>query len=274
MLMKSHTRLYFTLLGLFLLSAGSLVAQKGIEVGIHGGFAHYYGDLNPTYKISDPGLALGFKFRRNFNERICVAAGLDYGRVSGSDSDSYNSFERTRNLDFRSNVVDLNFTWEFNFFPYVHGTSDQHYTPYFFAGFSMMRFNPKTDLDGVTYSLADYNTETKSDNTNISYSLASGSLVYGVGFKWDINRDFSFNVHLSGRSLFSDYIDDVSQNYPSNNPGSIDQALADRSGDVNFAAPKSQRGDGLSNDSVYFLSVGIVRYYGKLHCPPILKDLF
>lgn len=270
--MKSSSKSYFLFLFSFFCISISAEAQRGIEIGAHIGLAHYYGDLNTTYKVSDPGIAIGLKFRRNFNERLCVAAGLDYGKVSGSDSNSFNVFEKTRNLDFRSNVFDLNFTGEFNFFPYIHGTADNYYTPYFFAGVSMMRFNPKTDLDGVTYNLVDYNTEEKNSNNNLAYGLVSGSFVYGVGFKWDINRDYSFNVHLSGRSLFSDYIDDVSQNY--SGASGVDLALSNRSGDINFGAPGTQRGDGLSNDTVFFFSVGILRYYGKLRCPPILKDLF
>ena len=244
-------------------------AQKGLEVGLRGGIAHYFGDLNPSYTLSDPGLHLGMKFRRNFNERICVSMGLDYGRLSGSDSNSFNSFEKNRNLDFSSNVIDASFTMEFNFFPYIHGSADYNYTPYLFGGFSLVRFNPKTEYQGETYILRDYNTE------GADYGLTSGAFAYGMGMKWDINRDFSINVEISGRRLFSDYIDDVSQNYPSRTPNNaIAAALSNRSEDTDFGAPGTQRGDGLSNDSVYFLSVGVMRYFGKLPCPAISRDIF
>jgi len=267
--MKNLKVYIFTLFTLFLcfLSYPRLEAQVGVEIGGHIGLSHYYGDLNPNYKFSDLSLSAGLKFRRNFNERICIALGLDYGRISGSDSDSFNAFEKKRNLDFKSGVFDTNFTFEFNFFPYLHGTSDYNYTPYIFGGFSLMKFDPKSELDGVTYSLRDLQTEGQ------DYSLVSGALVYGFGFKWDINRDFSFNVELSGRSIFSDYIDDVRDSYINiNDP--IAAALANRSGDTNFGKLGSQRGDGLDNDKVYFLSIGIVRFFGKLHCPPIYRGQF
>ncbi len=255
---------------LFIILIGSglgLKAQKGIEVGAHFGAAHYFGDLNPTYSLSDPNLALGIKLRRNFNERVCLTAGLDYGKVSGSDSNSNNSFERNRNLDFSSKVFDTNFSLEFNFFPYIHGTADNYYTPYIFGGFSLMKFDPQAEYQGTSYSLRDLQTE------GIDYSLVSGSWVYGFGFKWDINRDFSFNIALSGRNLFSDYIDDVQNNYVSHND-EVAAALANRSGDIDFGLPDTQRGDGLSNDSVYFLSIGVMRYFGQLHCPAITRDLY
>ncbi len=245
------------------------LSQKGIEIGVHGGLSHYFGDLNPTFTISDPGFQAGLTFRRNFNERLCAAMGLDYGRISGSDSNSFNSFERTRNLDFRSNYLEANFTFEFNFFPYIHGSEDFSYTPYLFGGFVVSRFNPMTDLDDVTYELRDFNTE------GVNYGLSSGGWVYGFGFKWDINRDYNINIYLSGRRLFNDYVDDVSTDFPSRAPADpIAAALSNRSGDTNFGAPGTQRGDGFSRDQVYFLSVGFLRYFGQLNCPPITRDVF
>ncbi len=243
-------------------------AQVGIEVGAHVGLSHYYGDLNPTFKISDPGFSAGVTLRRNFNERLCLTLGLDYGRVSGSDNDSFNAFERTRNLDFRSGVFDTNVSLEFNFFPYLHGTEDYDYTPYLFGGFSIMRFDPMADLNGVTHSLRDLQTEGE------NYSLVSGAWVYGFGFKWDLNRDYSFNVTLSGRAIFSDYIDDVRGSYSATVSDPISVALADRSGDINFGIAGRQRGDGQDKDSVFFLNIGIVRFFGKLHCPPITRREF
>ncbi len=244
-------------------------AQRGVEVGVHAGLSHYFGDLNPTFTISDPGFQAGLTFRRNFNERLCATLGLDYGRISGSDSNSFNSFERNRNLDFRSNYAEASFTFEFNFFTYVHGSEDYNFTPYLFGGFVFSRFNPMTDLDGITYELRDFNTE------GVSYGLSSGGWVYGFGFKWDINRDYSFNVYLSGRRLFNDYVDDVSNNFPSRTPTDpIAAALSNRSGDTNFGAPGTQRGDGFERDQVYFLSVGFLRYFGPLNCPPISKTAF
>jgi len=255
------TRLRLTVT--LLLFSTIVVGQKGVEVGAHLGLSHYYGDLNPTFKISDPGFSAGFFVRRNFNERICVTLGFDYGNVSGNDQDSFNPFERTRNLDFRSKVYDTSFALEFNFLPYIHGSSDYNFTPYLFSGLSAMRFNPKTDLNGVTYNLQQYFTESEGN-----YGLLSGAWVYGFGLKWDINRDFSFNASLSGRNLFSDYIDDVSGTYPAPSQ-SIDGQLSNRSGGIDFGQQGTQRGNGLNNDTVYFVRISLVRYFGQLKCPSI-----
>lgn len=252
----------------------SLKAQKGVELGGHIGLSHYYGDLNPDYSLSDPGLSFGLKARRNFNYRVCVAMGLDYGRIGGSDENAVNAFERSRNLSFKSNVYDLNFTMEFNFFPYVHGSSDFYYTPYLFGGFSMFRFNPKAELDGETYTLRDYNTEGNFGSGQ--YFLMAGSVVYGMGLKYDINTDFSINIQLSGRRIFNDYIDDVSGSYPNYNQlaNATAVALSNRSEDNGHGIPNTQRGDGRSNDAIYYLQIGIMRYFTEIRCPDITKDIF
>ena len=248
------------------LSVFHLSAQKGVEIGGHIGLAHYFGDLNPDFAVTDPGLALGLKFRRNFNERVSVSGGVDFARVSGTDADSNNQFERDRNLSFRSNVVDFNASIEFNFFPYLHGSDVQYYTPYIFTGFSVLSFNPRADFQDQTFNLRELQTE------GIDYGLATASWFYGVGVKWDYNRDWSFNVALSGRNTISDFIDDVSTNYPTTPPNSAaGVALSNPSPVEGFGVPGTQRGNSEGNDKVFFLTIGIMRYFGQIQCPKITK---
>jgi len=252
-------------------------SQRGVEVGGHVGMATYFGDLNTNYNLSKPGISFGLKSRRNFNERLSIAAGLTYGKVKASDETATNSFERNRNLSFSSNVFDIDFTAEFNFFPYIHGSNDNYYTPYLFAGFSVFKFNPKAELNGDTYVLRDFGTEGQSSGQE--YGLVSAALVYGLGFKWDYNRDWSFNVHLSGRKLRTDYIDDVSLKYPDFTSlelsrGAIAVALSNRSTDPDFDVETLQRGNGKDNDVIYYLSIGIMKYFGTLPCPAISKGLY
>lgn len=252
-------------------------AQRGYELGVRTGFTAYLGDLNTDYSLSNAGFTFGILGRRNVNERISFSAGLDYGRIEGSDLTSNNFFQRTRNLSFKSNVYDMNITMEFNFFPYIHGSEDHYYTPYIFGGLSFVKFNPQAELNGETYSLRDFGTEGQQDGQE--YALFSSSLVYGIGFKWDINRDWSINASISGRNLFTDYIDDVSEEYPDflsleSRRGPIAVALSDRSLDPNFARAGMQRGNGKNNDLIYFFNIGIMRYFGELACPSISKNIY
>lgn len=251
----------------------ALNAQRGSEIGGFVGFANYFGDLNTNLRI-DPGLSFGLLLRRNFNERISLAGGVTYGRIGANDADSNNFYERSRNLNFSSNVFDFNFSLEFNFFPYYHGSDDNFYTPYIFGGFSFLKFNPTTELDGTTYSLRDFGTE--GQQASQEYGLFSGAFVFGFGFKWDINRDWSINTSLSGRNIFSDFIDDVSGTYPEfasleARRGITAVQLSNRAIDPDFAVPGQQRGNGKDNDLIYFISIGIMKYFGELPCPAISK---
>jgi len=89
-------------------------------------------------RINDPGPAAGLIGRYNFDNRISARVGLNYGYVYADDSDSNNAFERSRNLNFKSHIIDFTGGFEFNFFPYTHGSRFENYTPYLLAGFSFI----------------------------------------------------------------------------------------------------------------------------------------
>jgi hypothetical protein len=254
------------------------LAQRGAEVGFNAGVAYYFGDLNTQFNLSRPGLGLNAYGRFNFDERIAIKMGLYYGRISGDDAQSDNAFQQARNLDFYSNVWDGTLQLEFNFFPYIHGSKDRYFTPYIFAGLSAFHYNPKTKLNGTTYSLREFGTE--GQDIGGEYSLFNLGVAYGGGLKWDLNYYWSINVELSGRFLFTDYLDDVSEVYPDPNvlailrgPDAV--ALSDRSdpdapgGQIGRAG--IQRGNSKNNDSYNFAMVGLAYYFGRVKCPPISR---
>jgi hypothetical protein len=113
-----------------LVSTISLMGQRGWEAGGWLGASHYFGDLNTNFDISSPGLAGGLIARFNFDDRICLKFSGNVANVSADDANSNNSFERARNLSFRSLVYEGTAQLEFNFLPYVHGSADEYYTPY------------------------------------------------------------------------------------------------------------------------------------------------
>ena len=81
---------------------------------------------------------------------------------------------------FKSNIFDGTAQFEFNFLPYIHGSKDQFYTPYLFAGFSVFYFNPKAELDGETYELRPLGTEGQFKGDE--YYTVQGAFTYGVYF--------------------------------------------------------------------------------------------
>jgi hypothetical protein len=267
-----------SLLLLFSISSFSLsYAQRGPEIGVVVGVSNYFGDLNTNYSLKRLGPAGGIVARYNFNTRLSIKLAGTYGRLEARDSDSENTFQRTRNLSFRSGVVDASLQLEFNFFPYIHGSDQDYYTPYIFLGAGAYRANPKAKLDDTWIPLQPLGTE--GQPIGGEYSLANPALTYGFGFKTDINSVWSLNIELSGRALFSDYLDDVSTVYPNllqlqNLRGTRAALLSDRSGEVvpePIGEPGRQRGNSKNNDAFAFLTVGLVYYLGGLECPPISR---
>lgn len=253
----------------------TISAQKGYELGGWLGASNYFGDLNTELSVFQPGLAGGLNARYNFNTRISVKTTLNVARIRGNDDFSTSAFQRQRNLNFYSNIFDWTNTGEFNFFEYIHGSKIDFWTPYLSAGFSVFRFNPKTDLNGTTYALRNFGTE--GQEVGGEYFRINAGLTVGGGVKWDINRDISLNAEFTIRRIFTDYIDDVSTVYP--DPallaavrapnGEIAQRLSRRALNPDILRTGTQRGNSKDNDTYTFLGISIMKYFGRIDCPKL-----
>ena len=260
-----------------LIYCGSLGAQKGYEIGGWVGGSHYFGDLNNTFRLNKPGFAAGIIGRYNFNPRLSFRLSANYGRVGADDAESGNTFQQARNLSFRSNVIDGTFQFEFNFLPYIHGSDDSYFTPYLAAGLCIYSFDPQAQLNGEWIRLQPLGTE--GQPIGGEYTRVQPALAYTFGAKVDLSYAWSINVEISGRALYSDYLDDVSTIYPNLVElnalrGPDASALSDRSLEVGIepvGGEGRQRGNSKDNDSYAFLSVGLVYYIGTLQCPPISR---
>lgn len=261
----------FVIFSMFLFG-NSLKAQRGLELGAWIGMSHYFGDLHTELSLTDARLAGGVIARYNFDKRICLKTSVNFGGLKGSDQQSETTFELQRNLDFKSNIWDLSTQIEFNFLPYVHGSKDKFFTPYLFAGLSVFSFDPTTELNGQRYRLRDFGTEGQAIGQE--YGRFALSPMLGVGLKWDINVDWSFNVQLSIHPTSTDYIDDVSTVYPDLNNlaferGQLAADLSNRALTGGVGVPGRQRGNSRNNDSYVFFGISVMRYFGTLDCPRI-----
>jgi len=262
---------------LTLLSFSSLViAQRGWEAGAWAGTAFYFGDLNTSYNLSLPGPAGGVIGRFNFNNRLALKFSANAGQVRGDDAISKNTFERARNLSFRSTVVEAAAQLEFNFLPYMHGSREEFYTPYLFAGFNFFYYNPQAEYQDRWVNLRPLGTEGQFKGEE--YFSTSGGLLYGMGLKFDLSYEWSINLELGARTLFTDYIDDVSGLYADKEDiqqmrGELAAILSDRSiilpgvTDAQIGEPGTQRGGSSLSDTYMMLGVGVIYYFGDLKCP-------
>ena len=265
---------FLTVLAALTLCQSAFGQMKGWEVGGWLGGSNYFGDLNDNWRLRRVGLAAGAGARYNFNERLALRFGGSYGNIAAYDSDSRNIYQQRRNLSFKSVIVDVSANFEFNFLPYVHGDRDFFYTPYLFVGPSFYYFNPKAKLDGEWHELREFGTEGQFKGEE--YNTTQGAINFGFGFKYDLNYRWSLDLFISGRKLFTDYLDDVSASYPDmddleSQRGDLAVALSDRSGEPKIGEAGRQRGNGKNNDAFAFIGLGINYYFGAIRCPGILR---
>ncbi len=250
--------------------------QKGWEIGGGAGVAHYFGDINPHYGLQQPGPALALVTRYNFNTRTALRAQASYGLLRGDDSKSNNNYQKIRNLHFISNVFDFSAVYEFNFLPLSHGSYEDIFTPYLYAGLSVFYFDPLAKYEGRWVRLAPLGTEGQQGGDE--YFTISGSWVFGLGVKYNVSREWTWTFDLMIHKSWTDYIDDVSTVYPDKSEllarhGQIAVDLSDPSihsddfPDIGKAG--YQRGSDKEKDAFSLFTIGLNYYFGRIDCPRI-----
>ncbi len=244
---------------IFSLGSVGAFAQMYYDIGLFLGTSYYLGDINPDRHFYTPYLkpAGGLSFRINFDPRWAWKQSIRIGQISADDADSETDFQQTRNLNFYSPVYELTSTVEFNFLRFDPWKNTDWFTPYTYAGIGFFYMNPKTELEGNTYVLKDHKTE-GTDYSNIQFAIP-----FGVGFKIKASSRVFIELEWGMRKTFTDYMDDVSGNYPDDptelDPVTID--LSDRSLDqqgpdgTNWG---TQRGTSSKKDWYFFSGISLV----------------
>lgn len=250
-----RSKLVKILPGFLLLLTVSVHAQD-MEVGGMAGGTYYLGELNPNQQFLFTRPAFGGLIRLNFNDRWSARFNFLSGRIAGDDAVSLAN--ETRNLRFRSSITEISVIAEFNFLEYFTGSRKNYFSPFMFVGPGYFTFNPKAPYQGDFVELRGLGTEGTVDN----YNLYGMTMVFGVGFKYSVNSRIGLGLEWGMRKTFTDYLDDVSENYYidfSNftNPDEIGMAqyLSDPSATKHD--PGMQRGDPNTNDWYSFAGISI-----------------
>ncbi|MEZ4722063.1 MAG: DUF6089 family protein [Flavobacteriales bacterium] len=263
--------LLYTCLTTALLLSHSSKGQYALDAGFNLGFANYLGeigggagpardwifDLKLDQTRWNPG---GFvRYRLDYN--FAIAASLNFARLQAADSLSENPNRFTRNLHFRNDIVELATTAEYYFFsqPDVGRTGRYllDFKAYVFAGIGMFYNNPKANLNGQWIALQPLKTEGQSK----PYSKMQACIPLGIGLFYTFSRVHRFGWNLSWRYTFTDYIDDISGQYP--DPATLD----------GNALLLSNRTSEVANDP---LAVDLAQYYvkGGVRGNPDSKDSY
>lgn len=215
-------------------------------VGFSVNALNYYGDLSPlpqrvSTDISFTKPGLGISFAHRFGPRYTLQAQFMYGVLKGSDNESADKndlengvFRYKRNLSFRNQIKELSLVAVFDLFKnqgnYI---SRAKWTPYGFLGVAAYLHNPQalapaTDLNGNPLpeagkwvDLRPLGTEgqySTLDPTDVNYGakpykLLQFAIPFGVGVRLRVNEVMDIWGDVGFRYTFTDYLDDVSQNY-------------------------------------------------------------
>ncbi|HYI76131.1 MAG TPA: DUF6089 family protein [Chryseolinea sp.] len=216
------------------------------SLGIAMNALNYYGDLAPkpsrfSTDISFTRPAIGLSYSHRFGPRYAVVGTFMYGALKGADAESADVndlgnglYRYQRNLSFRNRIKELSVVATFDLFSNMATyISRVKWTPYGFLGIACFLHNPQaqapqTDLQGNPLpdagkwiDLQPLGTEgqkatlLESDvNHGIkSYKKIQAAIPFGIGARFRLNEVFDLSAELGFRYLFTDYIDDVSQNY-------------------------------------------------------------
>ena len=255
--------------------------QQG-EVGFTVGTAHYFGDLNTRSGLNQPKPAIGLFFRKQFGNYVGMRVSGRYAQLGYSDKFSKNDYQRTRNLDFKSNIFEFAVQGDFNFFKYIPNNLDYGFTPYITLGVGLFSYDPYTTFDGEKVFLRPLGTEGQSGGYlgRTEYGTMAVCIPFGVGIKYSINQKVNLSFEITQRFTTTDYLDDVSTTFAPKDPyfpdgpngPSLAYLLQDRSWELDpnnmlSSVPGRQRGWSKQKDQYVIAEIGISFNIGSYHCP-------
>jgi len=212
-----------------------LVAGVGVtgfmgDLGGGGDNSHFITDFDFTSQR--PVISAGLRFK--ILEPLAVKTTVSYGLISGNDNKSTNKYRLDRNLSFRSQIIEFASQLEYSIIkePVSHRYSLRRgrkfslryltVNTYLFAGIGGFYFNPKGKDDGPGGSgkwvaLQPLGTEGQGlVEGREKYSRYQIAIPFGVGFKYNLSRQFTVGLEYGARLTFCDYMDDISTSYIDN----------------------------------------------------------
>jgi hypothetical protein len=233
------------------------------------------------FSTTRPSVAIGMRYKTS--KRFGVKGGLYYQLVSGSDKLTKEPFRNNRNLSFRSHIFELSAQAEFYLtkeqqghrykIKNAKGMKNYDYQAYIFLGIGGFFYNPQAKYEGAWVNLQPLSTEGQGlPGGPKKYKRVSLCIPYGIGAKYNLNKDWSVGLEIGIRKTFTDYIDDVSTVYYDNallrdEKGTMAGELADPSlsnypvelgpSNAQQTAAGQQRGDPKDKDAYMFVNITV-----------------
>lgn len=213
-------------------------SKKYICFGGGFGISNYFGDLSPRSTRTSTDLSysrsyLSFYHLIRIHPNVSLRNSISWMQLRGDDFSVANISNPTpsdigrfkRNLSFRNNIFEISSIGIFDLFPTTRGYLRRSFiNPYGLIGFCFFYHNPqtKTPIDSKSSSiwvdLQPLGTEgqfTGIAGTPNPYSLIQIGVPLGGGVRYRLTDKWDLSLEVAYRFVFTDYIDDVSGKYPS-----------------------------------------------------------
>lgn len=256
----------FALLGICLTT---LSFGQDLTAGLFVGKSSYVGEMQYEYFNPDESkLTLGGSLTANFTDRFGLKAQYIKSTISGSDQNLVEPELISRNLHFVTSLQELSLRMEFTLVRFGKNQDKPLARTYVFGGVGGLYYVPKAQYQGEMVNLRPLGTEGQLMDPNVNtYSKTTLVYPFGIGFQINLNNRLRIGSELKLRYNQTDYLDDVSGQYPD-----VDAMKASNqmSADLSFRTPEiienyehnpmgELRGDDKRFDQYFFFG-GTVSY--------------
>lgn len=183
-----------------------VLCQQIVEGGLFLGFANYQGDLSDNQIVlKESKKSFGGYVRLHYEDKFKLRGNVYYGFIGGNDSNA-ESTKKNRGWKFDGTILEIAVTGEYHPIGRSRASNTgifrQQISPYIATGL------------GYTFTSIELNVPAKdSDNFPEDENVDN---FFSVPFILGVRIDFHEHASLSGewgwRTVFSDYLDDVSVN--------------------------------------------------------------
>ena len=283
-----------------MLASNESTAQYRFDYGLKVGASNYLGDIGGKYlprrdfvvdmHLNSTRMSAGAYARYKVNKRLAFSANFDWIRITDRDAYTIYAPRRARNANFRNDLLEIGGRAEVTIWYDNDVGNKGYYNPDFkvflFAGLAGYSSNPKGQIykngevqyGGEWFELRDWKTEGQKE----SYAKYGLAIPAGIGAYFTYNKKWRVQWDLSWRTVFTDYLDDISTVYANPQDGKaqefvneqtyqglLDGLVADNPELGSFhinnfryvegAAEQSRRGDPTHNDSYLTTQLTVTR---------------
>lgn len=261
--------------------------KKEIMFGIGG--TQFLGDLGGRdqigkgYSLADldwPSTGIGgmLGYRYRFHPYWATTTSFNIGLLRGDDALTKEIIRNSRNLHFRSIIIELAQRLEvivlanekvgnrYNLSRHSKKMKNKNTQLYLFGGIGVSYFNPKARYNDDWVALRPLKTEGQGlpggAKKNLPVTL---TIPLGIGYRWGISKMWRMGIEATYTMTFSDYIDDVHDVYYDRNllaaqvgPDAAYLSNPSVQNSTWFGAGQ-QRGDKDEDDAYFYLNLTFIR---------------